>query len=440
MANWSWELDGWIVAAGVLCALAASLLGNFLVLRRMSMLGDAITHAVLPGLAVAFFVSESRSSIPMFIGAVIVGVLTALFTEWIRRFGRVDEGASMGVVFTSLFALGLVMIVQAADHVDLDASCVLFGSIEYTPLDLVAIGGWEIPRAVLVLGVVTVVNALFVAFFFKELKLSSFDPALATTTGFSASLMHYMLMVLVAVTSVAAFESVGNILVVAMFIVPPAAAYMLTDRLAQMIWLSLVIATLSAVLGHVAAVEVPSWFGFRSTTTAGMMAAVAGLLLFVCAFFGPRYGIATRYVRRVLLAQRILADDIVALLYRWEENKNEKELDASDVEKFLVCSRWALQLASRQLVRDGQLAVEQNAMQLTEPGRKRAQNLVRSHRLWESYLQDTAGLTPDRVHMPAERLEHYTGAQLREQLGKETDASATDPHGKPIPQEAPEKS
>ena len=111
MANWSWELDGWIVAAGVLCALAASLLGNFLVLRRMSMLGDAITHAVLPGLAVAFFVSESRSSIPMFIGAVIVGVLTALFTEWIRRFGRVDEGASMGVVFTSLFALGLVMIV-----------------------------------------------------------------------------------------------------------------------------------------------------------------------------------------------------------------------------------------------------------------------------------------------------------------------------------------
>ena len=114
----------------------------------------------------------------------------------------------MGVVFTSLFALGLVMIVQAADHVDLDASCVLFGSIEYTPLDLVAIGGWEIPRAVLVLGVVTVVNALFVAFFFKELKLSSFDPALATTTGFSASLMHYMLMVLVAVTSVAAFESV----------------------------------------------------------------------------------------------------------------------------------------------------------------------------------------------------------------------------------------
>ena len=116
----SWSLDGWIVCAGCLCALSASLLGNFLVLRKMSMLGDAITHAILPGLAAAFLLTGDRSSVAMFIGAVIVGVLTALFTELIRGFGKVDEGASMGVDFTSLFALGLVMIVQAADHVDLD--------------------------------------------------------------------------------------------------------------------------------------------------------------------------------------------------------------------------------------------------------------------------------------------------------------------------------
>ena len=151
METWSWQLDGWIVLTGILCAIAASLLGNFLILRRLSMLGDAITHAVLPGLAVAFFVSQSRSSLPMFLGAVVVGVMTALFTEWIRKFGRVDEGASMGVVFTSLFALGLVMIVQAADKVDLDASCVLFGSLELTPLDTISILGYNIPRAVLVL-------------------------------------------------------------------------------------------------------------------------------------------------------------------------------------------------------------------------------------------------------------------------------------------------
>ncbi len=251
--QWMWALDGWIVAVAMLCAAASALLGNFLVLRRMSMLGDAITHAVLPGLAVAFFVSHSRSSLPMFLGAVVVGVLTAFFTEWIRRVGNVDEGASMGVVFTSLFALGLVMIVQAADKVDLDAGCVLYGAIELTPLDTVSLLGRAVPRAFLTLGVVTVVNLLFVVLFYKELKLSSFDPALATTTGFNASLMHYLLMVLVAVTAVASFESVGSVLVVAMFIVPPATAYMLTDRLQVMIGLSLVVAIFSAVLGHVGA-------------------------------------------------------------------------------------------------------------------------------------------------------------------------------------------
>src|SRR5690606_38844964 len=133
--NWLWELDGWIIAAGVLCATAASLLGNFLVLRKMSMLGDAISHAILPGLAVAFFLSGSRQSVPMFIGAALVGVLTALLTQWIHDFGKVDEGASMGVVFTTLFALGLVLIVQTADYVDLDPGCVLYGAIELTPLD-----------------------------------------------------------------------------------------------------------------------------------------------------------------------------------------------------------------------------------------------------------------------------------------------------------------
>jgi len=165
LSTWSWALDGWIVAAGVLCAVASALLGNFLVLRRMSLLGDAISHAVLPGLAAAFFLSGSRSSLPMFLGAVLVGVLTALFTEWIRGIGRVDEGASMGVVFTSLFALGLVMIVQAADHVDLDPGCVLYGAIEMTPLDTVFVAGYDVPRAVVMLGVVTAVNAAFVLLF-----------------------------------------------------------------------------------------------------------------------------------------------------------------------------------------------------------------------------------------------------------------------------------
>ncbi len=277
--NWDWSLDGWIVLVGMLCAVANALLGNFLVLRKMSMLGDAVSHAVLPGLAVAFLITQSRSSLPMFIGAAAVGLLTAMFSEWIRRFGRVDEGASMGVVFTSLFALGLVLIVQAADRVDLDAGCVLYGAIELTSLDTIYLFGWDVPRAALVLTIVTLLNAAFVYVFFKELKITSFDASLADSQGVSSRWMHYALMMLVALTAVASFESVGSILVVATLIVPPATAYLLTRRLEVMIGMSIVLAAGAAILGHVMAISVPRWFGFSSTTTASMMAVATGLFL-----------------------------------------------------------------------------------------------------------------------------------------------------------------
>src|SRR5688500_9678469 len=192
--SWNWQLDGWIVAAAVLCAMACALLGNFLVLRKMSMMGDAISHAVLPGLAVAFLVTNSRESTPMFVGAAIVGVLTALFTQWVNRFGKVEESASMGVVFTSLFAIGLILIVRAADHVDLDPGCVLYGAIATVPLDVRSVFGVQVPRAVVTLAIVCAANFLFVLLFYKELKLSSFDPELATTLGVNATLMHYLLM------------------------------------------------------------------------------------------------------------------------------------------------------------------------------------------------------------------------------------------------------
>jgi len=445
LENWNWELDGWIVAAGVLCAIASSLLGNFLVLRRMSMLGDAISHAVLPGLAAAFFLSGSRSSLPMFVGAVIVGVLTALFTEWIRRVGKVDEGASMGVVFTSLFALGLVMVVQGADHVDLDPGCVLYGAIEMTPLDTVSFGGREIPRAVATLGVVVIVNALFVLLFLKELKISSFDPELATTTGFSASLMHYLLMILVAVTAVASFESVGNILVVAMFVVPPAAAYMLTDRLALMIFLSVVLATLAAIFGHVGALVVPAWFGYQSTTTAGMMAVAAGVILLFAIALGPQHGVVVKLVRRRLLAWGILAEDVIALLYRIAEREETEEYlettervgttqpNVDNLQKILMCDRFPLRIVLFWLRSRKQVERSEQAYHLTSQGRTRAQDLVRSHRLWEQYLVSRVGVETARIHSKAERFEHFTDSELRAQLSKATNDPQIDPHGRPIP-------
>ncbi len=433
--SWSWDYDGWIVLAGMLCAVAASLPGNFLLLRRMSLLGDAISHAILPGLAVAFFVSESRSSWPMFLGAVIVGILTALFTEWIRNFGDVDEGASMGVVFTTLFALGLVMIVQAADHVDLDPGCVLYGAIEMTPLDTVDVAGKPIPRVVIVLGAVTMVNLLFVVLFFKELKLSAFDPALSTSVGFSARLMHYLLMVIVAVTAVASFETAGNILVVAMFVVPPATAYLLTARLGMMIFCSTVIAVLSAVCGHLSAVQVPHVFGFRSTSTSGMMALCAGMLFFVASLVSPRNGVIVRIARRQKLALRILSEDLIALLYRMDERSRDCVVSVQKLSLVLLSRPWLVGWLMRRHVRTGHVIPSEAGYRLTDSGRHLGSVLVRSHRLWEQYLVSEGGVAVNRIHGQAEKLEHFTSRELRDRLDQVTAAPSLDPHGRRIPSE-----
>lgn len=291
--NWT-QWDTWIVVTGALVAVACALPGCFLVLRKMSMMGDAISHAVLPGLATAFLLTGSRASLTMFLGAAIVGVLTAVFTQWISRFGNVDRGAAMGIVFTTLFALGLVLIVQAADRVDLDPGCVLYGAIEMTPLDQVEFGPFSMPRAALVATVVLVLNLALIVAFFKEFQLSAFDSGLSDTLGFSSNFLHYLLMVMVAVTTVAAFEAVGSVIVIAMLIVPPATALLLTRRLIPVLIIASVAAVASAFLGHLGALTVPKWFGFEITNTSGMMATAAGFLFLLAWVFAPETGLLSK--------------------------------------------------------------------------------------------------------------------------------------------------
>lgn len=294
--------DTWIVVVGALCAVACALPGCFLVLRGMSMMGDAISHAVLPGLALGFLLTGSRASLPMFVGAAVVGVLTAVFTQWISQFGRVDRGAAMGIVFTTLFALGLVLIVQAADRVDLDPGCVLYGAVELTPIDVAFEAELfgivlEVPRAVVTLSAVLALNLILILVLYKEFNLSSFDPELANTCGINASLMHYLLMSMVAVTTVASFEAVGSIIVIAMLVVPGATAYLLTRRLSMMLLLSGAFGILSAFLGHLGALTVPSWFGFDSTSTSGGMAVATGVLFTLTWVFAPQEGLVSRWFR-----------------------------------------------------------------------------------------------------------------------------------------------
>jgi manganese/zinc/iron transport system permease protein len=267
----------WIILAGSLAAVACSLLGCFLVLRRMALVGDAISHAVLPGIVLAFLITSSRNTFPMLIGAGALGVFTTFAIEFLHRTGRLQTDAGIGLSFTALFALGVVLLSFYAGQVDLDQDCVLYGEIAYTPLDVLVVGNYSLgPRAVWVLGGVALLVALFIFMGYKELVVTTFDPAYAAAVGIGTTLWHYALMGMVSLTTVAAFESVGAILVVALLVVPPATAQLLTRSLRPMLLLSSLLGIASAVGGYLLAVAVDG-------SIAGAMATVAGVL-FALAF------------------------------------------------------------------------------------------------------------------------------------------------------------
>jgi manganese/zinc/iron transport system permease protein len=448
--DWHWYVDGWMVVAGSLCAMACALVGNFLVLRRLSLIGDAISHAVLPGIAAAFLWTGSRSTWSAVIGAVVVGIVTVWLTEFIRRYGRVEESAAIGVVFTALFALGLMMVARA-DNVDLDPSCVLYGNLETIVLDNVSTPLGNIPRVALELGCIFLLNLALVLVFYREWSLSTFDPGLALAQGISVTFFHYLLAAMVAVTCIVAFRAVGNILVIAMLIVPSSIAFLCCSRLRHMVPFSLISAIAVAVLGHLAAIWVPPWFGFKSANSAAMMAVASGLLLVAAVIFSPKGGLWVKSIARQRLAYRILSEDILAILYRQSESLAADSLRASDATlrasdaKGMSHAQIAIKLHSssskiafalRDLIQRGYLAGRDEAYTLTEEGLRYAQNLIRSHRQWEQYLSLEAGVSDPRLHLQAESFEHYTDSKMREELDRVIGAAPTDPHGKHIPPES----
>jgi manganese/zinc/iron transport system permease protein len=417
--------DWWIIATAVFCNVACALVGCFLVLRGLSLMGDAISHAVLPGLAVAFLLTHSRASAPMLAGAAVVGMLTAFLTGVLHRWGKVTEDASMGVVFTSLFALGVVLITRAAEHVDLDPGCVLYGLIEYVPLDTHAVFGFEIPRATMMLAVVMLALLALITLFYKELKIVCFDPALATAMGINATVMHYGLMAAVAVTTVASFESVGSILVVAMLIAPGATAHLLTDRLKWMLVLAAVSGVVSAFVGYLLALH---W----NTAVAGMISVVAGAQFALAVFFAPRHGYLSKVFHQAALSLRIVREDILGILYRWHESGRPTPLTAPDVIEAVKGGRLAAIALRQLLLRKLIIRDPAGGLQLTAPGQSDARSLVRSHRLWESYLARHTDLPADHLHEPAERMEHFVTPGIEADLMRDL-GDASDPHGREIP-------
>ncbi len=456
LQTWT-SLDTWIIVIGAMAAMACALPGCFLLLRRQSLMGDAISHTSLLGVVAAFFVSHwlveadmisastelSVRHVAMCLGAVIVGVLSAWLTEALQKFGNVESSAALGVVFTSIFALGLLLIRAVADDVHIDPDCVLYGAIEMAPLE--TFGGSKIPRAVVVNGAVLIINLFLTVVLFKELRLSAFDPALATTQGIPAHLMHYGLMGVTAMTLVAAFESVGSILVIAMLIIPPATAYLLTDRLPRMIGLSLLIGALSSVLGHISALTLPPLIArsvgisdVHDASTAGMMAAAAGFLFVTAMLLGPKYGLVSRAWHRLLLKLRIASEDVLGGLYRFEES-NSASADVSLITEraawlhALLNQSWLSRLATWVLLRRGWLNGSGSAVHLTDTGREAARTLVRSHRLWESFLAKHFVLGTGRFHESAEQVEHFLDGELLAELDQHLDRPGVDPHGRAIP-------
>ncbi len=424
-------LDLFPLLSAVFAAVTCAVLGNCLVLRRLCLMGDAISHSVLPGLVIAFLLAATRNPLVMLLGAAISGIATVVLVELVKKLGRVEPGAAMGVVFSVLFALGVLLIENAAArHVDLDADCVLHGQLE----TLVWYGApreWETlsagaifdaaPRQVFMLAGACVAAILFVALLFKELRLAAFDAELATAQGFSAPALHGALMVIVAIATVASFEAVGSILVIAMLVCPAASARLLTDRLRPQIIVSVVVAVAAAVLGYLGASAIPAVFGKDSVNAAGSIAVASGALLAAAALGSPTHGVIARALRRRSLARTVALEDVLGALYRADELGRPAIARQALLRDLPPPAAGALAHA---LARNLAVASD-SGIALTPAGRTAAAEVIRRHRSWERYLVDEAGLAPDHVHLTAEQLEH---TEVRPPI-----SASHDPHGKEIP-------
>ncbi len=285
-------LDFAPLTTALLASLCCCLLGNFLVLRRMGLMGDAISHAVLPGIVLAFVFTSSRTTLPIFIGATISAILCSLLIGMIKRLGRIDPGASMGVVFSVFFALGVLLIERAASrHVDLDADCLLHGQLEtimWLPPHSLA----ELPRQLTTAFIVLLVIIAFLKFFWKEIVLVSFDTPYASAIGAPSMLVEQLFLVVLAAAVVASFEAVGSILVIAMLICPAATARLYADTLKWQFITSIAVTIFSVLGGYAVATIGANILGFdKAWNVAGSIVLVTGAVFAVAALTSRHYGI-----------------------------------------------------------------------------------------------------------------------------------------------------
>ena len=328
-----------IQALAAVVAVACALPGVFLVLRRLALISDAISHAILLGIVVAFFAVKDLTSPVLVFGAALTGLLTVVLVELLERTRLVREDAAIGLVFPVLFSIGVILIAHYADDVHLDVDAVLLGELAFSPFERVIVGDWDLgPKGLWVMGTVLALNIAFIVAFYKELKLVSFDAGLAVALGFSPAVVHYGLMSMVSVTAVGAFDAVGSILVVALMIAPPATAYLLTDRLGLMLVLSAAVGVASAIAGY--------WFAhWLDVSIAGSMAAATGFCFALAWLFAPERGLVAlarrRRRQRWEFAQTMLA------IHLLNHEGSPEAAEESRVEHLTEHLGWEPQFANR---------------------------------------------------------------------------------------------
>lgn len=418
---WSWleavgPMHGWAIATAAVVSAGCAVVGSLLVVRRLSLLGDAISHAVLPGIVVAVLLGGRPGDLSVLVGATVAALVTVGLTRFFQQQGGLAEDAGTGVAFTTLFAIGVLLVTISGSRIDLDPGCILYGILELVPFDTIPLAGWELPRAFVSAAAVLLVVSLGLVSTWRWQVFTAFDADAARAAGVPTTAVTVGLLAGVSLATVAGFEAVGAILVVAMLVVPAAAAERLALRLHYVLGLAVLLAMTGAVVGYLAA-----WH--FNTSAAGMMAVVLGLEYVVAILIAPQDGLLAQGMTRLGYAWRVRCEDRLAALWRAEEAGLSSAAAATDG------------LALRWLRVQGRVRPEAAGYRLTPQGRTEAELIVRSHRLWETWLGRHADLPVDHLHPPAEWIEHHLGARLRRQIEADLGRDARDPHGSAIPPE-----
>lgn len=359
-----------IMLVGALVGTASTLVGTLLVLRGTSMLSDAIGHSIVFGIVLVWLLTHQQSGPVQIIGAALTGVLTVFLTELLVSTRRVKKDAAIGLVFPVLFSLGVLLLNLYARDVHIDTHTVLLGEIGFVWLDTVTLGDYRVPQSLVSMGAMTLINLVFITLFYKELKLATFDEALAKALGLAPGVLFYVLLLLTSGTAVAAFDAVGAVLFVAFVIVPPSTAYLLTDRL----WLIFVLGTLVSIISSVAGYTLAvAW----DVSIGGMMAVMTGVLLTLAFLLGPRYGLFAQWLRR--RAQRRLNEvrTLAVHLYNHEDEPRQAVENVTHAlrEHLLWDDARAHRVVERSC-RDRLILRRGEALELTDTGRELAREIL----------------------------------------------------------------